>query len=64
MGTAIHYPQPVHLQPAYRDRVPIGPTGLTVTEALAGEILSLPIYAQMHQDMVQRVIEAVRASLH
>ena len=64
VGTAIHYPQPVHLQPAYRDRVPIGPTGLTVTEALAGEILSLPIYAQMHQDMVQRVIEAVRASLH
>jgi dTDP-4-amino-4,6-dideoxygalactose transaminase len=62
IGTAIHYPAPVHLQPAYA-RLPLGPSGLKATEALAGEILSLPIYPQMTDDDVDRVIEALRAVL-
>ena len=41
VGTAIHYPEPVHRQDAYAGRLPIGPGGLPVTERLAGEILSL-----------------------
>jgi len=41
IGTAIHYPVPVHLQPAYRGR--LGDVGsLPETERAAKEILSLP----------------------
>ena len=43
IGTLIHYPVPVHLQPAYRDlRLP--PGSLPATEAAAREIISLPLY--------------------
>ena len=40
IGTLVHYPVPPHLMPAY-DALPVG--SLPVTEALAGEVLSLPI---------------------
>src|SRR5262249_43226286 len=46
IATAIHYPQPVHLQPAYRGRITaVG--SLAVTEQVCREILSLPIYPQL-----------------
>ena len=61
--TAIHYPEPVHRQPAYADRLPIGPGGLEVTETLAAEILSLPIYPELTDDSVMRVIAALRSAL-
>lgn len=58
IGTAIHYPVPVHLQPAYRDRqLTAGP--LRLTEAVCGEILSLPIYPQLADADVDRVIAAI-----
>jgi dTDP-4-amino-4,6-dideoxygalactose transaminase len=60
VGTLVHYPVPVHLQPAYRGRLPIGPGGLPRTERAAGRILSLPMYPQLTDDDVTRVIEAVR----
>ena len=60
VGTGIHYPQPVHLQPAYAGRLALGPSRLAATEALADRILSLPIYPQMDDGAVARVIEAVR----
>ena len=62
VGTAIHYPAPVHLQGAYAGRLPLGPGGLPVTEQLVGEILSLPIYPELGDDAVAKVIEAVRAA--
>jgi dTDP-4-amino-4,6-dideoxygalactose transaminase len=62
IGTGIHYPEPVHLQPAYRGRL-WRPWGLAATEALAGEILSLPIYPQMTDEAVGRVIAATREAL-
>jgi dTDP-4-amino-4,6-dideoxygalactose transaminase len=43
--TAIHYPVPVHLQPAYRGRV--RQASLSQTEAIAGQILSLPMYPEL-----------------
>ncbi|HEX3537203.1 MAG TPA: DegT/DnrJ/EryC1/StrS family aminotransferase [Stellaceae bacterium] len=46
IGTGIHYPVPVHLQPAYRN-VAIGPSGLAETEQACREILSLPMYPQL-----------------
>src|SRR5207253_10457100 len=60
IGTGIHYPVPVHLHPAYRDRVPVGPTGLRASERVAGEILSLPIYPQLSDAAVDRVIAEIQ----
>jgi dTDP-4-amino-4,6-dideoxygalactose transaminase len=60
IGSGIHYPVPVHLQPAYRDRVPLGLGGLEVTEALAGEILSLPMHPFLSMQDVSRVIASVQ----
>ena len=47
VGTGIHYPVPVHCQPAYAGRVALGPSGCPETENAAKEILSLPIYPEM-----------------
>lgn len=57
--TGLHYPVPVHLQPAYAG---LGRAGqLPVTEALARETLSLPIYPEIPDADVARVIDAVNA---
>jgi hypothetical protein len=50
----IHYPVPVHLQPAYRGRVMLA-NRLARTEAICREILSLPMYPQMTDKDVERV---------
>jgi dTDP-4-amino-4,6-dideoxygalactose transaminase len=60
IGTQIHYPTPVHTQPAYRGgglRV-CGP--VATTERLAGEILSLPAYPGLGEDQVREVAGAIR----
>ena len=59
IAASIHYPVPVHLQPAYRGRLP-GRDQLLVTEQTAAEVLSLPIYPELNMTEVQAVIEAVR----
>lgn len=61
IGTGIHYPVPVHQQPAYRGRLACGPSGLGVTERAAPQILSLPIYPQLADQAVARVIAEIRA---
>jgi dTDP-4-amino-4,6-dideoxygalactose transaminase len=60
IGTGIHYPVPVHLQPAYRDRYATGPSGLSVTERAAPQILSLPMYPQLSDAMADRVVSEIR----
>jgi dTDP-4-amino-4,6-dideoxygalactose transaminase len=59
IGTGVHYPVPVHLQPAYRDRCAAGPSGLGLTERAAGQILSLPMYPQLSDAEVDRVISEI-----
>jgi dTDP-4-amino-4,6-dideoxygalactose transaminase len=61
IGTGVHYPVPVHEQPAYRGRLAEGPSGLGVTERAAPQILSLPIYPQLLKQAVDRIIEEIRA---
>jgi dTDP-4-amino-4,6-dideoxygalactose transaminase len=61
IGTGIHYPVPVHRQPAYSGRLTCGPSGLGVTERAAPQILSLPIYPQLVDEAVDRVIAEIRA---
>ncbi|MBV9555410.1 MAG: DegT/DnrJ/EryC1/StrS family aminotransferase [Alphaproteobacteria bacterium] len=60
IGTGIHYPLPVHLHPAYQGRVPVGPGGLCRSEEAAREILSLPMYPQLGDAAVERVIAEIR----
>jgi len=59
LNTLIHYPMPVHLQPAYRDRVPLSPHGLAQTEQLCQEILSLPMYPQLSNEYVQKASKLI-----
>jgi dTDP-4-amino-4,6-dideoxygalactose transaminase len=59
IGTGIHYPEPVHLQPAYRGRLAAGPSGLGVTERAARQILSLPMYPQISEEMIDHVITQI-----
>lgn len=63
VGTGIHYPSPVHLQPAYAGRVAVGPGGCPDTEAAAREILSLPLYPELTDTDVATVCAALEALL-
>lgn len=58
IATGIHYPIPVHLQPAYRE-FGKGSGSLPVTERVVSQVLSLPIYPELSDDMAIRVGEAV-----
>jgi dTDP-4-amino-4,6-dideoxygalactose transaminase len=55
IGTGIHYPIPVHLQKAYAD-LGYWRGDLPVTEAVADQFLSLPIYAELRSDQVAEVV--------
>jgi dTDP-3-amino-3,4,6-trideoxy-alpha-D-glucose transaminase len=62
IGTGIHYPVPIHRQPAYADgQVRAG--ALPLTEQAADEILSLPMYPALGAAQVERVAAALAASL-
>jgi dTDP-4-amino-4,6-dideoxygalactose transaminase len=60
IGTGIHYPSPVHLQPAYRERIVTGPSGCRASEIAAQQVLSLPIYPELTDGQVAQVCEALR----
>jgi dTDP-4-amino-4,6-dideoxygalactose transaminase len=55
IGTGIHYPVPVHLQPAYRGRVALGPAACERSARAAAEVLSLPIYPELTDAQVEQV---------
>ncbi len=59
IGCAVHYPVPVHLQPAFAG--PRHPRGsLPVTEKLAAEMVSLPIFPGLTTDHIDHVVQAVK----
>ena len=60
--TAIHYPIPVHLQPAYHD-LGYGAGDFPISEAVAQEILSIPIFPEMTPTQIETVAGALRAGL-
>ena len=59
--TNIHYPQPVHLQPCYMDRVRLGPQRCVESERACKEILTLPLHPEMTDGQVDRVCDALRS---
>src|SRR5205085_5180191 len=52
--TLVHYPEPIHLQPAYahlpRVEVP-------VSERLCRQVVSLPLYPELRDDEAEQVVE-------
>jgi dTDP-4-amino-4,6-dideoxygalactose transaminase len=60
--TAVHYPRPLTHQPAYRDFPAAAPV-LPEAEAVAAEVLSLPMHGYLTPAIQDRVIEALRAAL-
>ncbi len=58
ISTVIHYPIPIHLQPAYAD-LGYAAGAFPTTEAYCERILSLPMYAELGSDDIEYVCAAV-----
>ena len=58
VSSAIHYPTPIHLQPAYA-HLDLRPGSLPVAERLAAESCSLPIFPTITADEIERIAAAV-----
>jgi len=56
IGTMVYYPVPVHKLPIYKDTV----LTLPVAEKLAGEVLSLPIWPNIGEEVQREVVEGIR----
>jgi dTDP-4-amino-4,6-dideoxygalactose transaminase len=59
IGTLVHYPIPLHLQPAYAG-LGVEKGSLPVAERAAREVLSLPLYPELTDEQVHEVAAAVR----
>ena len=58
--TAVYYPIPIHKQGVY-SHYPVAPGGLPVTEAKAGQVISLPMHPYLKQDDQDVIIATIRA---
>ena len=58
IATGIHYPVPLHVQPAYQHReIPLG--SLPVTEAAASQVVSLPMYPELTEAQRESIVNAM-----
>jgi dTDP-3-amino-3,4,6-trideoxy-alpha-D-glucose transaminase len=60
IASAIHYPTPIHLQPAYA-ALGLGRGDLPVAERLAGENCSLPIFPAIEDQQIAEIVAAVKS---
>ena len=60
IGVLIHYPIPIHLQPAYKHILVNNNNKLINTETAAKKILSLPMYPELDESEIMTVVGAVR----
>ncbi len=60
IATGLHYPIPIHLQPAYSE-LGYKAGDFPITEAYAETILSLPIFPELTDEKVAYVVDAIRA---
>jgi dTDP-4-amino-4,6-dideoxygalactose transaminase len=58
IGTAIHYPVPLHLQRAY-SHLGYRSGDFPITEKVAAEIISLPMYPSLTRDEQARIVNKV-----
>jgi dTDP-4-amino-4,6-dideoxygalactose transaminase len=59
VGTLIHYPVPVHLQPGYQGRVASNGSALSCTEMICRRILSLPMHPQLTDAQAHEVGDVI-----
>jgi dTDP-4-amino-4,6-dideoxygalactose transaminase len=62
IGTGVHYPIPVHLQPAYAD-LGYRQGAFPVSEAVASEVLSLPMFPELSDAQIDEIAGVLRAGL-
>jgi dTDP-4-amino-4,6-dideoxygalactose transaminase len=55
ISCGIHYPIPIHLQGAY-ESLGIGRGAFPVSEKIAGELVSLPMYPELGEERVRHVV--------
>jgi dTDP-4-amino-4,6-dideoxygalactose transaminase len=60
IASAVHYPTPIHLQPAYA-ALGLGPGDLPVAERLASENCSLPIFPAIEDWHIAEIVSAVES---
>ncbi len=65
IGTAVHYPLPIHRQPCYQDvpwqfRIASQHENLPVAETAAQQVLSLPVHPGLSQQDLALIVEEVR----
>jgi dTDP-4-amino-4,6-dideoxygalactose transaminase len=60
--TAVYYPKPLHRQTAYK-QFPMADGGLSVSERLADEVISLPMHPYLDAPTQDRIVDAVRQAL-
>jgi dTDP-4-amino-4,6-dideoxygalactose transaminase len=63
IATGIHYPIPIHLQPAYAD-LGIRAGSFPRAERSAKRILSLPMFPELTEEQIDRVVGAIEAAAH
>ena len=59
IGTAIHYPIPIHMQPLYKN---LG-YNLPISEKFSNEVLSLPSYPGLEDDSIKVICEKINEVL-
>ena len=62
IATGIHYPTPIHLQPAYR-HLGHRDGDFPMVERLAQRVLSLPMFPELRDEQIEYVSEVLAASL-
>ena len=63
IGAGVHYPIPLHRQPAYAKQG-YADISLPVTEQVAAEVLSLPMYPELTTNEIHYIADAVKEALH
>jgi dTDP-4-amino-4,6-dideoxygalactose transaminase len=62
IATGVHYPTPIHLQPACSHYGYV-PGTLPVTEEVTSHIVSLPMYPELTTEQTQKVVDAIKTSI-
>ncbi len=62
VGAGVHYPVPLHRQPAYLKQG-FGAVSLPHTEKAAAEILSLPMYPELTEEQIAYVVQALKEAI-
>ena len=58
----VHYPVPVHLQPAYQDRI-LTANDMSITEDLTENIISLPMYPELPMNDAKKIVDVLKKFL-